>query len=127
MNPAFSSFRELMDTWDRASRTLLENDLCIFFKKDGVVYGAAESGRITFARMKNPESDEDLAWKKEASMVAYNLEKPPEEGKVVFGAYEVDDLKPIDKEEAEEILRKKGKEMPSVKEEDDEEGYYGEE
>lgn len=126
MNPAFSNFRELMDMWDSASRTLLENDLCMFFRKDGAVYGATESGRITFARMKNPESKEDEAWSKDATMVLYNLEKDPDENKVIVGSHEISGLKPISRERAEKLLKSKGKELPSVDDDEDDE-YFGEE
>jgi hypothetical protein len=127
VNPAFSSFRDLMDKCDRASKILLESDLCMFFKKDGVVYGAAESGRITFARMKNPESDDDLVWRKDASMVLYNLEKNPDENKVVVGFHDASDLKPISRDKAKSLLKKKGKDLPSVDDGDDEDEYFGEE
>lgn len=126
MNPAFSNFRELMDRWDRAARTLLENDLCMFFKKDGVVYGATESGRITFARMKNPESKEDEAWSKDATMVLYNLEKDPDENKVIVGSHDISELRPISRDKAEKMLKGKGKELPSV-DDDEEDEYFGEE
>jgi len=126
MSPSFSRFRELMDKWD-ASRHLFEHsDLCIFFKKDGSVYGATESGRITFARIKNPESKDDIAWKKDASMLLYDLEKDSEDKRIMVGSSEILDFELISQDEAEKILKKKGKEMPSVSEEDDD-GYYGEE
>lgn len=110
----------------RDASPLVEGDLCMFFKRDGSVYGTTESGRITFARMKNPESKEDRAWRTEASMVLYDLEKGAD-SKVVVGYDDLGELKPISQERAEEMLRKKGKEMPSVNEDDEEEGYYGEE
>lgn len=97
----------------------------MFFTRDGSVYGATESGRITFARMKNPESKEDRAWRSDASMVLYDLEKGSD-SKVVVGYDELKDLKIISQDRAEEMLRKKGKDMPSVSE-DDEEGGYSEE
>lgn len=125
MIPSFPSFKDFMDKRD-ASRFLKENDLCMFFKKDGVIYGTTESGRITFARMKNPETKDDKAWRKEASMIAYNLEKPEGENKVVMDAEDLPDLEPMSQEAAEKALKRKGKELPSVKEDDDDE-YYGEE
>lgn len=126
MNRSFPSFKDFVDRRDSSSRTFKENDLCMFFKKDGIVYGATEAGRITFARMKNPESKEDKAWSKEASMIVYNLEKPEGDNRVVVGADNVSDLEPISQEVAEKTLKKKGKQLPSVKEDDDD-GYYGEE
>lgn len=128
--PAFSDFRELMDKWDAAARLFEENDLCMFFKRDGVVYGVTENGRITYATIKNPESKKDASMMKDASMVFYNLEEKGDGDKpvrIVVGSDSLKDFKPIDQETAEKILGKKGKEMPFVKEEDDDdEGYYGE-
>lgn len=121
-SPAFSEFRELMDRWDASSHLFVENDLCMFFKKDGVLYGATESGRITFARMKNPESDEDLNWGKEATFSAYDLEKTASGNKTmsVFGKNDMSKMKPVSEEEAEGHLKKKGMNMPSVKDDEDE-------
>jgi hypothetical protein len=127
-NPAFSSFRELMDRWDKNARLFEENDLCMFFKKDGIVYGATETGRIAYARMKSPESEDDRVWVKDASVVLYNLEKPIDDNKVVMGVGDLLDLKPITKDKAEKILKNKGKELPSVNDDDDDDdAYYGEE
>lgn len=119
------SFRDFLE-----KRQLLEeNDLCMFFKKDGLVYGATESGRITFARMKNPDSKEDLAWKKDASLILHDLQKDSGDRRVMIGSGEVSELKPISQKEAERILKRKGMDMPAVKdeEEDDGDGHYGEE
>lgn len=127
-SPWFSSFRELMDKWDKSSKLFKENDLCLFFKKDGVVYGATETSRITFAKMRNPESEEDEAWKKEATFTAYDLEKSADGSRVksVFGSTDAEKLTPISQEQAEKELEKKGKKIISVSE-DDEEQTYGEE
>lgn len=124
----FSSFRELMDKWDTHRKLILENDLCLFFKKDGKLYGTTETGRITFARMKNPESDDDKAWRKDATFTAYDLEKTAEgdEKASVFGLADIVDIKMVDEDEAKKILKKKHKELPSVSEDDDER-TYGEE
>lgn len=112
----FSEFRDLMDRWDEARRLMLEQDLCLFFRKDGRLYGATETGRITFARMKNPESKEDMAWMKDASFSAYDLEKSAdgEEVASVFSAADLPEIKTVDQEEADRILKKKGKKLPSV-------------
>jgi len=125
--PAFSDFRDLMDKWDSSVHLFKENDLCMFFKKGGVVYGVTENGRITYANIKNPGSDKSLV--KDASMVLYNLEEKGEGDKptrIIVDAESINEFKPINQETAEKILKKKGKDMPFVKEEDDEDGYYGE-
>lgn len=126
-SPSFSDFRELMDKWDKSFKLFKESDLCLFFKKDGVLYGATETSRITYARMKNPESKEDESWKKEATFTAYDLEKSAEGNKVksVFSAEDADKLVPIDQEQAEKEMEKKGKKLPAILE-DDEEQTYGE-
>jgi hypothetical protein len=125
----FSEFRDLMDRWDSARRMMLENDLCLFFKKDGRFYGATESGRITFARMKNPETEEDKAWRKEATFTAYDLADTAdgEEKTSVFGAADLPDIKTVSEDEARKSLKKSGKDMPSISDDEGEEKPYGEE
>jgi hypothetical protein len=117
----FSEFRDLMEKWDRASRLMLENDLCLFFRKDGRLYGAGESSRITFARMKNPESKEDKEWRREATFSAYDLEKGAD-ATSVFSAADLPDIEIVDHDEAQKELKKKGKGIPVVPDEDDPKG-----
>lgn len=126
--PAFSKFRELMDKWDASMHLFQENDLCMFFKRDGVVYGVTENGRIMYASIKNPESKKDAERLKDSSMVFYNLEKKDGDkpSMIVVGSDSIDEFKPIDQETAEKILEKKGKEMPFVSEDDEDGGHYGE-
>lgn len=120
-SPGFSDFRELMDKWDEASKLFNESDLCLFFRKDGSLYGATETGRITYARMKNPESKEDRNWSKEATFAAYDLEKSAEGKKAmsVFGKSDLKNMEMMSQEEAEKELEKKGKKMPAISEDDD--------
>jgi hypothetical protein len=126
-SPSFSSFRELMDKWDNSSNVFMENDLCLFFKKEESFYGATESGRITFARMKNPESKEDKEWQKEATFTAYDLEKTDEKNKSIsiFSNKDIEKLKVLSKEEIEKELEKKGKKIPHIVE-DEKEKTFGE-
>lgn len=121
----FSEFRDLMDRWDRARKVMLESDLCLFFKKDGKIYGTTEVGRITFARMKNPETKEDKAWRREATFTAYDLAGAAdgEEKTLVFSASDLPEIKTVSEEEAKKELKKIGKDMPSVSEEDDDKSY----
>jgi hypothetical protein len=118
----FSDFRHLMDKWDEARRLMVESDLCLFFRKGGKLYGAGESSRITFARMKNPESKEDKEWKKDATFTAYDLEKTADgrETMIVFSSSDLPDIEVVDQEEADKALKKKGKGVPSVSKGDDE-------
>jgi hypothetical protein len=126
-SPAFSNFRELMDRWDDAVKLFKESDLCLFFKKDGVIYGAAEASRITFARIKNPETKEDEDWKKEATFTAYDLEDSQGQEKklVSFSHSDIDKIKLISQEQAEKELDKKGKKLPAITD-NDEDKTYGE-
>jgi hypothetical protein len=128
-SPAFSKFRELMDKWDAKAHLFKENDLCLFFKKDGSLYGTTETGRITFARMKNPESKEDKDWAKEASFSAYDLEKSAdgEKSMTVFHSDDIKDIDIVSQEKAEKHLEKKNKKMIVVSDDDDGEKKYGEE
>jgi hypothetical protein len=127
-SPAFSNFRELMDRWDAASRMFVENDLCLFFKKDGVLYGTTETGRITFARMKNPESREDKDWAKEASFSAYDLEKSTdaEKSMSVFHSDDIESMEILPHDKVEKQLEKKGKKMIVVSDDEDGDTNYGE-
>ena len=84
---AFSSFRELMTTWDywllkerflneenpsRKIDMLLDGqNLIMFFLKDKIVYGCPEESRMTFAKIKRPnKEDTDLD---QARFAAINL------------------------------------------------------
>lgn len=115
-SPAFSEFRQLMDKWDASRHLFSEGDLCMFFKKDGVLYGTTESGRITFARMKNPDSKEDEDWRKEATLVAYDLEKTAsgEKAMSAFGYKDIEKVEMVGEDDAERHLKAKGKTMPVV-------------
>jgi hypothetical protein len=119
-SPGFSDFRDLMDKWDEAARLFKESDLCLFFRKDGSLYGATETGRITYARMKNPESKEDVSWGNEATFAAYDLEKSADGKKSmsVFGKSDLKSMEMVTQEEAEKELEKKGKKMPAISEDD---------
>jgi hypothetical protein len=127
-SPAFSEFRQLMDKWDASWHLFSENDLCMFFRKDGVLYGTTEPGRITFARMKNPESKEDREWMKEATFVAYDLEKTAsgEKAMSVFGHEDASKSKIVSQDEAEKELKKKGKSLPVVSDDHDQDRTIGE-
>jgi len=115
-SPAFSQFRELMDRWDESEssvkiNSLIENnDLVLFFRKDGTIFGTPESGRVTFARMKNPDEDTSKGWLDEANFIAFDLKKAMEGQKVqrVFGYKDVKNMKIIDEEEVKKKLAGNG-------------------
>lgn len=119
-SPGFSDFRQLMDKWDEAAKLFKESDLCLFFRKDGSLYGTTETGRITYARMKNPESKEDENWGKEATFAAYDLEKSADGKKSmsVFSKSDIKSMKMMTQDEVEKELEKKGKKMPAISEDD---------
>jgi len=107
-SPAFSEFRSLMDLWDEATvskkkkeklQDLIQgNGLILFFKKEGTVYGAPEESRLAFARLKEDEFD--------GSFIAFKLADALK-GKSVkaeFGKDQLDEIKVIDREEAEKSL-----------------------
>lgn len=127
-SPAFSDFRQLMDKWDASSHLFSENDLCMFFRKDGVLYGTTESGRITFARMKNPESREDKEWMKEATFLAYDLDRTAsgEKAMSVFGHEDAEKSKIVSQDEAEREMKNKGKSLPVVSDDRDQDRTIGE-
>lgn len=114
----FSEFRGLMDKWDAAKKVMVEGDLCLFFRKGDKLYGAGESSRITFARMKSPESKEDKEWRKDATFSAYDLEKGSE-SMSIFSAADLPDIKIVDEEEAQKVLNKKGKGIPDIRDDSD--------
>ena len=119
-----------MDRWDKASRLFKENDLCLFFKKDGVLYGATETDRITFARMKNPESKEDRKWSKDATFAAYDLKRyePADKGPMsAFGIKDMTEIEPVTQDEAEKELSAVGKSLPVIKDEEGQDQTFGEE
>jgi hypothetical protein len=113
-SPAFSSFRELMNTWDEAvekekiQSLLGNNNLIFFFEKGGEIFGSPEGGRVVYAKMKN--KDEDKEWTKEATFMAVNLSKAMD-GEVtrrIFSHEDLKGIKVIDQDIAEKKLAKKG-------------------
>ncbi len=123
-SPAFSSFRRLMDVWDE---TLLKEEkkksekqgkvkniidgkgLIMFFKRGDSIFGAPEESRIVFARMKNPDiEDEPDSWEDEANFNAFDLVKALG-GDSVENLFSMKDLPEIDvitRDEAESELMK---------------------
>ena len=113
-SPCFSNFRELLDRWDESApsmkvRSLIDtNDLVIFMKKDGKIYGAPESGRVIFAKMKNPDEDLPDDWAKDASFTVFDLEQALKGRKVqaVICYKDLASLKIIDEDAAIKALAK---------------------
>lgn len=79
------------------------DDFIFFFKHKDKVYGASESSRLTFAKMKD-KKDEDgknPKWVAAANFVANDLK---EKSQTVFGKKDLEDIKVIDREKAEKML-----------------------
>lgn len=49
--------------------------LILFFKKGSEYFGTSEDGRIVFAKLKNPDDEENEGWEDEANFSAVNLNK----------------------------------------------------
>lgn len=115
-SPAFSDFRALLDQWDEVApafqaKTLCEsNGLVLFFKKGKSVYGAPESSRLTFAKLKQADEEVPDGWKDEANFVAFDLGKAMkgEKIQVMFGSKDLKGLKVIDQDQVEKELAKHG-------------------
>ena len=118
----FSRFRHLMDLWDgvvqrenNVQAIIDGNGLIVFFLKDGDVYGAPEEGRLVFAKMKNPDEEDEEDWATEASFAAFRL-KDALEGREIARVFQQKDLKTlkvISQEKAVELLTTKKKTTPA--------------
>jgi len=115
----FSNFRALLDRWDEhvsgeKIQTIIEdNGFVLFLKKDDFIYATTEDGRLTFARMKNPDPDDPKGYMKSATFTATNLTKAieGEEAQTVFNSKDIIQAKIISREKAEELLKKKAQKV----------------
>lgn len=119
-SPGFSDFRNLMDTWDvhlamqemdQVHALLNGNGFVFFFKKKGELFGTGEDGRLTFARMKNPDDDDPV---EDASFTAISLDAAVnnEKKKVIIGHKELNDVKVMDREDVyAELIKKTSKDQ----------------
>ena len=112
---AFSTFRDLMDTWDEnlqlerkeKVKSMIDNNLLFFFKKGKELFGCPEESRLIFAKLKNPDEDVTPSWHDEAAFLAYNLSRSLEEDeppKQLFYKKDMDNLVIMDKETLEKLL-----------------------
>ena len=120
-------FRELLDQWDEAvdtlqAKALIEtNSLILFFEKDKTLYGAPESSRVIFARMKNPDKDTPKEWLKDANFLAFDLKKAMQ-GKKVEVIISNQDLKSIKILDEADVIKRLGKgtgEIPNLEDDED--------
>jgi hypothetical protein len=124
---AWEEASALLDKKDKLKNLLSVSVFVFFFKKDGSIYGVTEDGRLTFARMKNPE-EEDEEWVKESNFSATNLSKAinGEKSTSLFGIKDLKEIKILTSEQALLELAKKVKDLdnvvaPDIPEEDAEE------
>lgn len=81
-SPCFSSFRSLMDIWDKCieenkiDELIKTQDLIFFFKKGKNIYGGTEENRVMFAKMKD-KSDKDapLSLDEKPTFSAINIKR----------------------------------------------------
>jgi hypothetical protein len=94
---------EGVDDIENKVKLLMDSgEFIFFFKYKDEIYGTGESGRLTFAQMKNPSDENTDGWKKEASFTACNLCHLAQNNRTetVFGAKELDGIDVIaDKDE----------------------------
>lgn len=131
MDLRFSQFiHEANNTETQIEALLNGQNLIMFFKKDGKIYGAGEDGRLTFARMKDKKDDDvSQEWRKEANFSAIDLGRALEGVKTfnVFAYKDLKDIQVIDRDKAKIALEKLAKKVRTVKageippEEDDDE------
>lgn len=121
----FSSFRTLMDLWDEAvekekhtdkiNSMLDASEFIMFFLKGGEVYGAPEMSRLIFAKMKDPDDEENSDdWAEEASFSGYVL-KDALKGQETIRLFHQKDLKGlrvIDKDKAVQLLMNQKADKP---------------
>ncbi len=121
-SPAFSSFREDLDKWDEATKKEKESlihalvnspSFSFFFKKDRGLFGANEMNRVAFARMKDPDDENN---KVDDMFTAYNLIKVMlgERLQDVFGSNDLGNIQVIDKEEAAKWLIQNSNKVPDA-------------
>jgi hypothetical protein len=116
-SPSFSSFRDLMDRWDKqialkeehdAINDLLDkHELILFFNKGDDLFGAPEESRLIFAKLKTDTEDDPMmpGYRQEARFPAINLAKimsndPENSNETVFCAKDLPKIKVCSREDA---------------------------
>ena len=124
-SPGFSSFRKLMDIWDsvleeeardNAIHTLLDGQgLIVFFRKGEDLFGAPEESRVTFARLKNPEGDDD-GFTQDANFLAVNLLDAlmGKKTQTIFTHKDLPKIKIVSRDKCGQLLLDKAKKMKDV-------------
>lgn len=120
---SFNPLRFYMDLWDEATaendqrqklRSLIDSqELILFFRFKGDIFGASEDSRIVFAKLKHPDEDTPDEWAEEASFTAINLNRALSGEKVesVFSQKDLDGIGIVSPDAVEDLILsgKKGK------------------
>lgn len=89
---------EAIEDEDRKNKIKLVLDggnFIFFFKYKENIYGTGESGRVTFAKMKDSQDEENTdAWRKEANFIATNLNDMMlgKQNQTIFGEKECNEI-----------------------------------
>lgn len=117
MKLSFENFieRKIDNNKEKIKAMLGANDFVLFFKRGTEHFAAPEESRLVFARMKNPDPDDD-EWVKEASFGALNLNKAlsGEKSESLFSHTDLDKIKIIDQEDAYNQLAKIAKDSDKI-------------
>lgn len=94
----------------RAKMILDGSNLLFFFKCRKDLYGAPETSRVVFAKLKDKDDEDNYpGWRKEANFTATNLFKlvDGEENQTIFGEKDMPDIEVVsDKDKIEKELMK---------------------
>lgn len=116
-----SDFRGLMENWeyflemkgleDKLNQLLDKHEITLFFTKGDDLYGAPESSRVIFAKLKTDDDDDPMQpnFRQEARFPVINLFRsmngsPEDIVQSVFGLKEMPDLEVCDREKAIQML-----------------------
>jgi len=119
---AGEEFRDYLDKWDATClqekrdnqiRLLVDGqDFVLFFEFEDDIYATHEPHRVTFARMKSEDDEDDLDITK-AKFTAFNLSKAVS-GKTAQDLFYMEDIPNIDVISKEEAMEKLSKQSKSV-------------
>jgi len=91
-------------------KEMIKEHLVLFFKKGDEYFGCPEESRLVFAKLKNPDDEEDKTWADDAAFMAFNLSKALEDDeppKKLFYKKDLDDLEMVDRDQIEKEINKK--------------------
>jgi len=118
MNTTFEHFVEekTQNNKEQIKAMLGTNDFVFFFEKNKEIYGAPEESRLMFARMKNPDP-EDNGWVKEANFSGLNLNKAlkGEKTESLFSHTYLTKIKILDQDAAYDKLSKLATDTDKIK------------